>query len=70
VVLTVGIGMEAGGFAIPLGQYTVPGMALAALLGVILNLVLPKESEGLAIESPDFDADLQAEAASSSKTDL
>ena len=70
VVLTVGIGMEAGGFAIPLGKYTVPGMALAALLGVILNLILPKESEGLAIESPDFDAELQSEAAATAGTDL
>ena len=70
VVLTVGIGMEAGGFAIPLGKYTVPGMALAAFLGVLLNLVLPKESKGLAIDSPDFDADLQSEAAATSKIDL
>jgi uracil permease len=63
VVLTIGIGMETGGFAIPLGKYTVPGMALAAFIGIILNLILPKESTGLAIDSPDFDADLQAEAA-------
>ena len=70
VVLTVGIGMEAGGFAIPLGKYTVPGMALAALLGVILNLILPKDSEGLAIESPDFDADLQSDAAATRGVDL
>jgi len=63
VVLTVGIGMEAGGFAIPLGHYTIPGMTLSAVLGVVLNLILPRESEGLAIESPDFDADLQAEIA-------
>jgi len=63
VVLTVGIGMEAGGFSIPLGHYTLPGMTLSALLGVVLNLILPRESEGLAIESPDFDADLQAEIA-------
>ena len=64
VVLTVGIGMEAGGFAIPLGSYTVPGMALAALLGVVLNLVLPKESTGLVIDSPNFDVEAKAEAAS------
>ena len=63
VVLTVGIGMEAGGFAIPFGHYTVPGMALAALLGVILNLILPKESTGLAVESPSFDAEEALEAA-------
>ena len=46
---------------IPLGHYTIPGMTLSALLGVVLNLILPKESEGLAIEAPDFDAELQAE---------
>ena len=65
-MLVIGVGMEAGGFAIPLGKYTVPGMALAALIGVILNLILPKESEGLAIESPGFDAEFQAEAAEQS----
>ena len=63
VVLVIGVGMEAGGFAIPLGKYTVPGMALAAFVGVILNLILPKESEGIAIESPDFDAKGAEEAA-------
>ena len=64
VVLVIGVGMEAGGFAIPLGRYTVPGMALAALVGVVLNLILPKENTGLAIDSPDFGAEVQSEAAS------
>ncbi|MEN6430854.1 MAG: solute carrier family 23 protein [Coriobacteriales bacterium] len=63
VVLVIGIGMETGGFTIPIGEYTIPGMALATLIGIILNLVLPYESEGLALDSPDFSADLQAEAA-------
>jgi len=63
VVLVVGIGMETGGFTIPIGDYTIPGMALATLLGVILNLVLPKESEGLAVDSPDFTGGLQEESA-------
>jgi len=63
VVLVIGIGMETGGFTIPLGQYTVPGMALATLVGIILNLILPQESEGLAIDAPSFVADQQAEAA-------
>jgi uracil permease len=62
VILVVGIGMETGGYTIPFGQYTIPGMTLAALLGVVLNLVLPKESEGLAIDSPDFTGESQAEA--------
>jgi uracil-xanthine permease len=66
VVLTVGIGMEAGGFAIPLGKYTIPGMALAALIGVVLNLILPKESEGM-VDSPSFDAE---EALDASKQPL
>ena len=38
-------------------------MALATVIGVILNLILPKESEGLAVDAPDFVGDLQAEAA-------
>ena len=65
VVLTIGIGMETGGFAIPLGKYSIPGMALAAFIGIFLNLVLPKESEGLAIDAPAFVAEFQAEAAES-----
>jgi len=65
VVLVIGIGMETGGFAIPLGKYSIPGMALAAFIGIILNLVLPKESEGLAIDAPAFVAEFQAEAAES-----
>ena len=67
VVLVVGIGMETGGFTIPVGDYAIPGMALATVIGIVLNLVLPKESEGLAIESPAFDASVQAEAAKSAK---
>ncbi|NTW27830.1 MAG: uracil permease [Coriobacteriia bacterium] len=63
VVLVVGIGMDTGGFTIPVGEYTIPGMALATVLGIILNLILPKESEGLAIDSPAFVADGQADAA-------
>jgi uracil permease len=63
VVLVVGIGMETGGFTIPLGRYTIPGMALATLLGVVLNLILPPEPEGAAIDAPDFTAEVQSEAA-------
>jgi uracil permease len=62
VVLVIGIGMETGGFTIPLGKYSIPGMALATFVGVILNLILPKESEGLAVDSPDFTAAFQEEA--------
>ena len=63
VVLVIGIGMETGGFTIPLGKYSIPGMALATFIGIILNLILPKESEGLAVDGPDFTGDLQAESA-------
>ena len=63
VVLVIGIGMETGGFTIPIGDYTIPGMALATLIGVVLNLILPKESEGLALDAPDFVGREQAEAA-------
>jgi len=64
VVLVVGIGMEVAEIRIPLGDYTVPGMALATLLGVILNLILPSESKGLAeTAGADFGGDLAEEAA-------
>ena len=63
VVLVIGIGMETGGFTIPLGKYSIPGMALATFIGIILNLILPKESEGLAEDGPSFTADLQGESA-------
>ncbi len=63
VVLVIGIGMETTGTTIPLGDYVLPGMATATFLGIILNLILPKESKGLAIDSPDFTGELQEEAA-------
>ena len=63
VVLVVGVGMEATGTTIPLGSYVLPGMATATFLGIILNLILPKESKGLAVDSPDFSGELQEEAA-------
>jgi len=62
VVLVVGVGMEATGTTIPLGDYVLPGMATATFLGIILNLVLPAESKGIAIDSPDFSAEWQEEA--------
>jgi uracil-xanthine permease len=51
VVLIIGIGMETSGSAIPLGKYAIPGMALATVLGIVLNLILPKESKTLAVEA-------------------
>ena len=69
IVLVLGIGMEVGEIKIPVGDYTVPGMALATVVGVILNLILPAESKGLAVDSPDFNADLQEEAAHNGTSD-
>ncbi len=64
VVLVVGIGMEGTGTVIPIGDYVLPGMAAATLLGIILNLVLPAESKGLAeTVGADFGGDLAEEAA-------
>ncbi|MDO8848413.1 MAG: solute carrier family 23 protein [Coriobacteriia bacterium] len=63
VVLVVGIGMETTGTTIPLGDYVLPGMATATFLGILLNLILPRESKGLALDSPDFSAELAEEAA-------
>ena len=36
-----GIGMQALGIGIPVGDYAIPGLAVAALSGILLNLVLP-----------------------------
>ena len=41
VILIVGIGMECVGIVIPVGDYSIPGMAACALVGVVLNLALP-----------------------------
>ncbi len=41
VVLTLGI----GGAVLPMGSFSLSGIGLAALVGVILNLVIPKDKE-------------------------
>ena len=43
-VLVVGVGMETAGIKIPVGVYELPGMAASAIIGVVLNLCLPKET--------------------------
>lgn len=43
-ILVVGVGMECSGVKLDLGDYQIPGMALSAILGIILNLVLPKDT--------------------------
>ncbi len=45
VVIILGVGMETSGIAIPLGDYALPGMATSTLVGIILNLVLPREKK-------------------------
>ncbi len=44
VVIILGVGMETSGIALPLGSYTLPGMAFSALMGIILNLILPRHA--------------------------
>lgn len=48
VVIILGVGMETSGIAIPIGDYTLPGMATSTLVGIIMNLILPrpKQQEG------------------------
>ncbi len=41
-VLVVGVGMETAGIKIPVAGYELPGMATSALLGIFLNLILPR----------------------------
>lgn len=45
VTIILGVGMECGGIAIPLGNYTLPGMATATLVGILLNLILPGRTQ-------------------------
>ena len=42
VVIILGVGMETSGIAIPIGDYTLPGMATSTLVGIIMNLILPR----------------------------
>ena len=44
----VGIAMQALGAGIPVGDYSIPGLAVAALTGIALNLVLPNCSNSRA----------------------
>jgi len=64
VVLVIGIGMETTGTLIPIGDYVLPGMATATLAGILLNLILPRESKSLAAEATaDFGGKAAVEAA-------
>lgn len=46
VVIILGVGMETSGISIPIGDYTLPGMATSTLVGIVLNLILPQAPEG------------------------
>lgn len=45
VVIILGVGMETSGISIPIGDYTLPGMATSTLVGIVLNLILPRAPE-------------------------
>ena len=53
VVIILGVGMETSGIAIPIGDYTLPGMATSTLVGIIMNLILPrpKQQEGAEVSA-------------------
>ncbi len=55
VILIVGI----GGLTINLGQITLSGMALAAIIGVILHLILPDKEASYGLESKKTECDLE-----------
>lgn len=39
----LGIGMATMNVGIPVGDYSIPGLAIAALLGIALNAILPRD---------------------------
>ena len=41
--LIVGVGMMTTSTSIPVGSLSVPGLLLASILAIVLNLVLPRE---------------------------
>ena len=45
VVIILGVGMETSGISLPLGDYPLPGMATSTLVGILMNLVLPRPKE-------------------------
>ncbi|MCH4184621.1 MAG: NCS2 family nucleobase:cation symporter [Eggerthellaceae bacterium] len=54
-ILVIGVGMECVGVKIPLGDYSLPGMATAAVIGIVLNLILPKDTSQDDIYPADID---------------
>ena len=51
LVLVIGIGMETSGIKIPVGNYVIPGMAASAIIGVVLNLILPRSAEDSSVSA-------------------
>lgn len=47
VVIIVGVGMETSGISIPIANYTLPGMATSALIGILLNIILPQANSSV-----------------------
>ncbi|MBY4797523.1 NCS2 family nucleobase:cation symporter [Collinsella sp. AGMB00827] len=45
VVIILGVGMETAGISIPVGDYALPGMATSTLVGILLNLILPAQTD-------------------------
>ncbi len=54
VVLVLGVGMECAGMSIPVGAYQIPGMATSAIIGILLNLIIPQKQEAVAEEQVDL----------------
>ena len=43
--LIVGVGMMTTSTSIPVGSFSVPGLLLASILAIVLNLILPRDAE-------------------------
>ncbi len=54
ITLVLGIGMECAGVVLPLGAYEIPGMALSALVAILLNLLIPEDEKAHGEELVDL----------------
>jgi uracil permease len=50
IVVSTMLVIGLGGAALSIGTFSLTGMSLAAIIGIILNLVLPNEPENISIE--------------------
>ncbi|MEQ3361974.1 uracil-xanthine permease family protein [Raoultibacter massiliensis] len=53
VIMIIGIGMECAGIVMPVGDYSIPGMAVAAIGGVIMHVILPKPKKPMETEKTE-----------------